>query len=88
MILDRVDKFNDTIWYNTVQYGTVQYGTIVTWFTCGFSHLTMRFVLAAGPSRTVRYDTVAYSTVRYGMVPYRISFINNGHIDEYVGLST
>ena len=28
MILDRVVKFNDTIWYNTVQYGTVQYGTV------------------------------------------------------------
>ncbi len=55
MILHLVDKFNDTIWYNTVQYGTVQYGTNVTWFTCGFSHLTMRFVLAAGPSRMVMY---------------------------------
>ena len=35
---------------------------------------------------TVRYENVAYSTVRYGMVPYRISLINNGHIEEYVGL--
>ena len=35
---------------------------------------------------TLRYDTVLYSTVRYGMMPYQISLINNGHIEDYVGL--
>ena len=41
-----VDKFDAT-----VPYATVQYGTGLTVFTCGISHLGMRFVLAAGPSR-------------------------------------
>ena len=42
-----VDKFNAT-----VRYGTVQYGTgLITLFTCDISHLAMRFVMAAGPSR-------------------------------------
>ena len=54
-----VDKFNAT-----VPYTTVQYGTGLTIFTCGSSHLAMRFVLAAGPSRTIPY----VSTVRYRQV--------------------
>ncbi len=29
----------------------------------------MRFVQAAGPSRTVPYGTIPYGTVRYGTVP-------------------
>ncbi len=76
MILDRVDKFNDTIWYNTVQYGTVRYSTVR--YQCNLIYVrffTSNHEICAG-RRPLPYGTsiVRYRTGRYGMVWYAVRY--------------
>jgi len=44
---------------------------------CGFSHLTMRFVLATGPSRKLLYGTgtVLYAIGHEGIWPHFLLFL-------------
>ena len=75
-----VDKFNATVPYRTLQYGTIR--------TCGIWHLAMRFVLAAGPSRTV---FVAQQSSRYlfrpQAPPITVGFYHNDTVSYRTLLS-
>jgi hypothetical protein len=64
-----IDSFN----------ATVLYGTGFPLFTFSIWHLAMRFVLAAGPSRTLRYRTVRYREIERARA---LEIESNGAIAE------